>query len=63
MTGAESNSPIKNKVPVAEKEDNSDDQGKERKTTANQSDICQNRLVCWWDVSRGLEGKMHVNIL
>lgn len=46
MTGVESNSPMKNKVPVAEEEENSDDQGKERKTTANQSDICQNLLIC-----------------
>lgn len=32
----------KNKLPFCDEEENSDDQGKKRKTTANQSDVCQN---------------------
>lgn len=34
-----------NKLPVRDEEQNSDDQGKKRKTTANLSDECQNLQV------------------
>lgn len=54
MKGEEINTPGKNMQPVCDEDENSGDQGKERKTTANLTDVCQDLLVSRGDGSRHL---------